>query len=364
MAAGEVVEPPPANPGRGSEGAHDAVRGGPFANGTALGLRYYGFRAGAWLAERLPMPVTDVAADLAGRAAYRASVRKRVVVAANMARVGGPGADVPRLVKEAYRSYAHYWLETFRLGRYRPEDVLAMVDVVGAEVVDRALASGTGLLVVLPHFGYWDLLGAWAGARHYPLTTVAEVLKPRVLFEWFAGIREATGMTILPAKPGTQALRNLLKALHNGEVAALVADRDLGRKGVWVEYLGEATTAPVGPALLAARTGAPLASVGFYQVGKGRRARYRCEITEVPYQRTGDEHADIDAIAQVIATALGEVVRKAPAQYHLFSTNWPADEPDLPPRGRRPQPEAAPEEAPGAEAPSPEAPPGAEAPSP
>jgi lauroyl/myristoyl acyltransferase len=301
-----------------------------------LGLRYFGFRSGAWLAERLPPRFTDAAADLGGRLAYRASVRKRQLVRRNLARVVGRGPELDGIVRRAYRSYARYWLETFRLGRYRREDLLEMVDAVNEELVDQAIATRSGLLVVLPHFGFYDLLGAWAGAKRYPLTTVAEVLKPRVLFEWFADIREATGMTILPAKPGTQALRNLLKALRNGEIVALVADRDLGRRGIGVDYFGEWTTAPVGPALLAARTGVPIVAVGFYQVSSEKGVeRFRCEINPVPYERTGDESADIERIAQVIATALEAVIRRAPEQYHLFSTNWPADEPDLPPRGRQ-----------------------------
>lgn len=317
----------------------EAERGGPFADGTVLGLRYYAFRSAAWLTERLPLGLTEAAADAAGRASFRLSPRKREVVRRNLARVlrsaggasaGTSEAEVP--VREAYISYARYWLETFRLGRYSREDILEMVDATGFEIVDAALASGTGLLVVLPHFGFWDLLGAWAGAKGYPLTTVGEVLKPRVLFDWFVGIREGVGLKILPSKPGTQALRGLLRALHGGEVAALVADRDLGRRGVWVQYFGEATTAPVGPALLAVRTGAPLASVACYQVG---RRRYRCEVAEIPYERTGNEKADIEAVAQVIASALEKVIRKAPEQYHLFSTNWPSDEPGLPPRGRQ-----------------------------
>lgn len=303
-------------------------------------MRYYGFRSGAWLAERVPLRAADAVADVGGRVAYRASVRKRELVARNLARVAGGGQELPALVHDAYRSYARYWLETFRLGRYRREEILAMVDAVNASLVDEAIASRSGLLVILPHFGFYDLLGAWAGASNYPLTTVAEVLKPRVLFQWFADIRERTGMKILPARPGTQALRNLLKALNQGEIVALVADRDLGRRGIWVTYFGERTTAPVGPALLAARTGVPMVSVAFYAVepGDGPRpeVRFRCEIEPIPYQRTGEERADIEAIAQVIATALEDVVRKAPAQYHLFSTNWPADEPDLPPRGRAP----------------------------
>jgi KDO2-lipid IV(A) lauroyltransferase len=310
------------------------VPGGAFEDGAALALRYYAFRGGAWLAERLPLRLTDAVANLGGRIAFRlAKPPRRQMVARNMARVAGahgPGAGEP-LVKGAYLSYARYWLETFRLGRYSRQELLDMVDSVNVEIIDQAVAARTGLLVVLPHFGFYDLVGAWAGAKDYPLTTVAEVLKPRALYEWFAAIREQRGIHILPARPGAQTLRGLLKVLAEGEIVALVADRDLSRRGIWVDFFGERTTAPVGPALLAARTGVPLAAAAFYQTGP---ERFRCELTSISYERTGDENADLSTIAQTIASALEGVIRKAPEQYHLFSTNWPSDEPDLPPRGR------------------------------
>jgi hypothetical protein len=58
----------------------------------------------------------------------------------------------------------------------------------------------------------------------------------------------------------------------------------------------------------------------------------------VPYELTGDEQADISAVARVTAEALEKLVRAAPEQWHLFSTNWPSDEPHLKPRGREPDP--------------------------
>lgn len=305
-----------------------------------MAMRYYAFRSAAWLAERLPLRFTDALANVGGRVAFRlAKAPSRAMVARNLARVTAGGADVP--VEGAYLSYARYWLETFRLARYSRQDLLEMVEGVNVELVDAAVAARSGLLVVLPHFGFYDLLGAWAGARNYPLTTVAEVLKPRLLFEWFAAIRERRGIRILPASPGAQALRGLLKVLRNGEIVALVADRDLSRRGTWVTYFGERTTAPIGPSLLAARTGVPVASVAFYQVGPGR---FRCELAAIAYERTGDEDADIRVISQAIASGLEEVIRKAPEQYHLFAANWPSDEPGLPPRGReRPGSRAAPD---------------------
>ena len=74
---------------------------GAFEDGTALGLRYYAFRGGAWLAERLPLRLTDAVANLGGRIAFRlAKPPRRQMVARNMARVAGSGTG-EALVKGA-----------------------------------------------------------------------------------------------------------------------------------------------------------------------------------------------------------------------------------------------------------------------
>src|SRR5438105_8073388 len=99
------------------------------------------FRSGAWLAERLPLRLTDAVANLGGRIAFRlAKPPRREIVARNMARVaGGPGAsDGEGLVEGAYLSYARYWLETFRLGRYSRQDLLDMVDGANVEMLEEA----------------------------------------------------------------------------------------------------------------------------------------------------------------------------------------------------------------------------------
>jgi KDO2-lipid IV(A) lauroyltransferase len=98
-----------------------------------------------------------------------------------------------------------------------------------------------------------------------------------------------------------------------------------------VRLFGEETTMPAGPSLMLAKTGAPLLLAGIHQIGP---RRYRLEFNELAYERTGDETVDIPVIAQRIADAVEELVRRAPEQWHLFSTNWPSDEPHLPPRGR------------------------------
>lgn len=306
-----------------------SARSSPFEDGLGPALVYFGFRAAAWLAEHVPVRMGDRLARIGGRVAFRVAARKRSIVRRNLARVVGEGPHLDAVVRRAFDSYARYWLETFRLGRYSPRDLLAMVDCDGLDALESALAQGRGVVVATAHFGFYDLAVAWIGANGYPLATVGEVLRPRALFEWFAAQREVRGMRVIPAQPREEALRRQEEILGRGEGVALLSERNLGRRGVWVEFFGERTTFPVGPALLVTRTGAPLLSGAIYQKGD----RYQLDFEAIAYERQGEERADVASIAQRIAVAVEAMVRKAPEQWHLFSTNWPSDEPHLPPRG-------------------------------
>lgn len=304
-------------------------RSSPFHDGVGPALVYFAFRTAAWAAGRLPRRFAERLADFVGALAHRFSKRKREVVRRNLARVVGYGPHLDGLVDRAFRSYARYWLETFRVSSYRPEELLNMVHSDTLEVLESALRQGGGVMIATAHFGFYDVGVAWVGAMGYPMATVAEVLRPRALFEWFAETRARRGMEVIPASPRDQARSRQREVLVEGKGLALAVERDLGRRGVWVELFGERTTVPAGPALLVATTGVPLLSGAIYMAG----GRYLVEFERIEYSRTGDERRDVESIAQTMAKAVERMVRKAPEQWHLFSTNWPSDEPHLPPRG-------------------------------
>jgi phosphatidylinositol dimannoside acyltransferase len=117
--------------------------------------------------------------------------------------------------------------------------------------------------------------GAWLAGRGYPLVTVVERLRPRRLLEWFLEVRRRHGITVLVRGPGVRD--QLVAALERNEVVVLVCDRDLGGRGVIVEFFGERTTLPPGPARLARQCGAPLIPVAIYHIGDGQhRGVARC----------------------------------------------------------------------------------------
>jgi KDO2-lipid IV(A) lauroyltransferase len=112
-------------------------------------------------------------------------------------------------------------------------------------------------------------------------------------------------------------------ALADGRVLCLVADRDLTGTGVEVEFLGERTRLPAGPALLALRHDAEILPVGTYTEPHGRH--HSIIHPPVPRERQGRLADDIARITQSLARVFEEIIRRAPEQWHLQQPNWPSD---------------------------------------
>ncbi|MGD0945309.1 MAG: phosphatidylinositol mannoside acyltransferase [Acidimicrobiales bacterium] len=287
----------------------------------ALYLVYRGLAA---VLRLIPPRIAAALATFAGLTISALWREKRPLVRANLRRVLGPDADeavVDGLVTGAFVSYARYWVESARVGALRSDQIESTFSIDGFERLRVEMARGSGVVVVLPHVGSWEYGGRWLAQQGYPMTTVGELLEPPELFEWFTSQREALGLTVLPPGPGTTV--RLLDTLREGRVVGLLADRDLAGNGVEVEFFGERTTLPAGPALLALRSGAPLMPCAIYQ----RRHGLYHAVLQPPLDstRSGRMRQDVHRLTQDMAHALEELIRLAPEQWHLFQPNWPSD---------------------------------------
>ncbi len=242
----------------------------------------------------------------------------------HLRRVYGPdvdGATLTAKVQAAFDSYATYWLESFRLATTTPAELDASMSWEGVGHLDDALARGNGLILALPHLGGWDFGGAWlACVAGYPMTVVAEAIDPPELFEWMVELRSRVGLTVVAHGP--QAGPPVLRALRNNEVVGLVSDRDLARNGIEVEFFGERTTLPAGPATLALRTGAALLTCAVYYENGGHHGIARPPID---IERRGTLRQDVTRITQTLAAEFEVLIRRAPEQWHLLQPNWPSD---------------------------------------
>lgn len=246
----------------------------------------------------------------------------------NLRRVVGPAMSELRmdaLVGEALRSYARYWLETFTLETMDHRAVLDSFEAnnTGTENLDAALAAGRGAILALPHSGNWDASGLWLVHHSGPFTTVAERLKPESVFDRFVAYREGLGFEIVPLTGGERPPTELLAArLRQNRVVCLLADRDLSRNGVEVNFFGEPARMPAGPALLAATTGASLHAAHPFFTRDGGWGHDIGPPIELPDGRLRDR---VMAGTQLLADQFAQNIARRPADWHMLQKLWLAD---------------------------------------
>ncbi|MFF2378162.1 phosphatidylinositol mannoside acyltransferase [Streptomyces xiamenensis] len=244
---------------------------------------------------------------------------------ANYARVV-PDASPQRLrelSREGMRSYLRYWIESFRLPVWGEERIRDCFYVADFDLVTDTLKEGRGVVLALPHCGNWDVAGAWLVTElRIPLTTVAERLKPETLYDRFVAFREGLGMEVVPHTGGS-AFGILSRRLRKGGVVALVADRDLSASGVQVDFFGEPTRMPAGPALLAQQTGAALFPVElWYDETKVIKGRVHPAV-DVPEQGTRAERTTV--MTQALADCFAAGIARRPHDWHMLQRLWLAD---------------------------------------
>lgn len=307
----------------GADPQRAAVARGRDAGGYGT---YLAYRTGALAAQLVPPALGGPAARGVGRVLSVAMPGRRRMVARHLQRASGGtlrGVALERAVGGAFDSYARYWLEMFRLPHEWDRAIDRYFTVDGYEHIETALASGRGAIAALPHLGGWEWAGAWmASAKQQRLLVVVEPVEPPELFEWFAKARAAMGMEVVAL--GADTASRAVRALKDNRIVCLVADRDLSGDGVEVEFFGERTTLPAGPATLALRTGAALLPVAVYF---DRRRRHR-GVVRPPLDTSRGEgrlRDDIARITQALACEFEALIRVAPEQWHLMQPNWPSD---------------------------------------
>ncbi len=283
-------------------------------------LTDWGYATGWLMVRAMPEVLARKAFDAGARYAARGGGPEQL--RKNLARViGTTPAEVPdALIRASVASYARYWREAFRLPTMNQAALAERLDrvFIGAEKFDAALVGGRGAVMALPHSGNWDMAGVWLAQKYGTFTTVAERLKPESLYDRFIAYRESLGFEVLPLTGGERPpMEVLAERLEANRFVCLMADRDLTRSGVQVDFFGEPTRLPAGPARLALETGAPLHPAHVYYDGDD------CVVQIDDALDTSS--GDVAVITQALADRFAVNIAAHPQDWHMLQPQWLAD---------------------------------------
>lgn len=282
-------------------------------------LSDWGYAAGWRLVRAAPEFVARNAFDAGARYAARGGGPEQL--RKNLARViGTTPQEVPdELMRASLASYARYWREAFRLPSMDLEEVGRRLDVIDIGMAFKSLETdGRGVILALPHSGNWDMAGVWLAQNYGTFATVAERLKPESLYNRFLAYRQSLGFEVVPSSGGERPAFDVLSdRLRDNRIICLMADRDLSRRGVQVDFFGEPTRLPAGPAKLAVATGAALFPAHcWYEPEEWR--------TQV-YPQIDTSSGDVTVITQALADRFADNIAAHPADWHMMQPQWLAD---------------------------------------
>jgi KDO2-lipid IV(A) lauroyltransferase len=286
-------------------------------------LTYWAYRLGERVINFLPRWLVLPLAAAAGNAAHDLTADKRAVVRGNVAHVLHLPADHPRVrraARRAFRNYAKYLVDVMRLDTLTAEQVNGLVEIDNLELLDEARMAERGVLLCTVHVGGMDLIAPALYRFGHEMHVVADDTTYGRLYEHLKAIRARHGMTLI----GWRSLRGLFRALKAGSNLVLFCDGGYRDGDVPVEFLGEPTTFPAGPAALSARSGAPMLPVACSRLGNDRfRTRGLPLITAA-----NDSPAETYRATQALADALGSVIAEDPGQWYMFRPVWPQTDAD------------------------------------
>ena len=229
--------------------------------------------------------------------------------------------ELEALTKEGMRSYLRYWFDTFRLNKWSKSRIIQTTLVVRENLLRDPIEKKNGCIIALPHAGNWDHAAAYFCSTGIPITTVVEKLKPEAIFKKFLAYRESIGIEAISHKEKTMPI--LMERLNQGKLVALVADRDMSRNGIEVNFLGGAAKMPAGPAILAIKTGSPLVTAYIRYIDKGIEITFD-ETIKLPV--TGSEEEQIRIVTQSMADNFAKRIKDSPVDWHMLQRIWVDEE--------------------------------------
>jgi len=230
------------------------------------------------------------------------------------------------LTQKTFQNYGQYLLDYMVMHRLRPSNKEKwVVEEVGGNYMIEALRGGKGVICITPHLGNWEiggLLFSFKGGNLNVLTLDERDLNTKSFREEMRRSRGIKNLYIDPKDDSPMAILDVVKALRRNEIVALLGDRVESQKTMDFDFFGKKTPFPIGVAMLAMATGAPVLPV-FVVMERDRKYR---GIIEAPIHFESPSREDREEIIRKgmerLLKKFEGYIEKYPDQWYNFYSYW------------------------------------------
>lgn len=282
-------------------------------------IEYITLKILIFITRLLPLAVALKTGEFIGNSVYLIDKKHRAVAMDNLLhafKTEKTEEELNSIIKNLYKNIGKGLMEFLCISRLSNGKIYRLVEVEGKANFENALAKNKGIVVIVPHFGNWELAGATfpTMARSVAIAfPQANQLTDRVI----NNIRRSSGLEVVFTGAG---IKGVLKALKEKAAVGFLADQNAGDGGVFVNFFGRPASTAKGPAAFALKTGAPMIMGLMIRKPDGK---YKLHITgEIIMEKTGDYEKDIIINTQKWSSLLENYIREYPDHWFWVHRRW------------------------------------------
>lgn len=197
------------------------------------------------------------------------------------------------------------------------DELKRFVKIEGEEYLKAAIDKGNGVIMISAHLGAFELVGSFLGLAGYRPIALGTALKDEKLNSMLRKQRASKGGEAV--QRGKETFR-LFKALKSGRLVGMLIDQDTRVKSRFVNFMGRPAATPIGPTLMALKTGAAVVPIYIsLQTDFTQLLRVNPEVT---IECTGDEEKDLIQNTQRISDTTEKAILENPEQWVWMHERW------------------------------------------
>jgi KDO2-lipid IV(A) lauroyltransferase len=249
---------------------------------------------------------------------FPSKFRRRGLRHLKMAYPGKSADELGRILKGVFEHSTMMLVEVLSFPRkIRKYNYTKYVEIKGMELIDHALKGGNGAMFISAHFGNWELIGYAVSMLGYQINTVVRFMPNPAADALLNHYRKFQGQRIIY---NDNAVRDMMRALKNNRILALVCDQDARANGIFVDFMGLPSSTVRSPALLHLKLGTPLLMLYCYRP-KPNRFYYTFSFEQCPLPALNPATAE-EQITQAFTADIERMIRKYPEQWMWMHRRW------------------------------------------
>lgn len=222
-----------------------------------------------------------------------------------------------RLAGQVFVNVGKNVADAVRLKKMKWEEIQRITKIDGLEYFDESYKKGKGVIALTGHIGNFELLAAWFSLKGYKVSVIGRELYDPRLDDLLVKSRQNVGLENIPS---SASVKHVIKALRSGRALGVLADQDSTRvRGVFVNFFGMPARTPVGPVLLAYKTGAPIVPMAIVREDNNYKIIVKPSI-ELIFSENREK--DIIDVTQKCTQVLESIIKEYPDQWLWMHDRW------------------------------------------